>query len=251
MKKNSEKIDYISFVPDGEPALDINLGKEIDALKKLSGIKVAVITNASLLWKEDVRQDLSRADLVSIKVDTAGSKDVWRRINNPHPDLDFDIVLEGIRKFASVFKGRLLTETLLVRDLNDTEPEVRKTAEFLSGIRPAVAFIGIATRPPAEKWVLPPDEEKINRAYQIFSESGLPVELMTGGGGGGEFGFTGNVENDILNIVSVHPMSRQQVEDLLKKAGGSWEMIKLMLGEKKIKEIDYRGEKYYLKNFSK
>jgi len=251
LKKNSEKIDYISFVPDGEPALDINLGKEIDALKKLSGIKVAVITNASLLWKEDVRQDLSRADLVSIKVDTAGSKDVWRRINNPHPDLDFDIVLEGIRKFASVFKGRLLTETLLVRDLNDTEPEVRKTAEFLSGIRPAVAFIGIATRPPAEKWVLPPDEEKINRAYQIFSESGLPVELMTGGGGGGEFGFTGNVENDILNIVSVHPMSRQQVEDLLKKAGGSWEMIKLMLGEKKIKEIDYRGEKYYLKNFSK
>ena len=64
------KIDYITFVPDGEPTLDINLGIEIGNLRDL-GIKIAVITNASLLWRKDVRDDLSRADWVSVKVDTA------------------------------------------------------------------------------------------------------------------------------------------------------------------------------------
>lgn len=250
LRKNKEKVDFLSFVPDGEPTLDVNLGKEIDELKKLSEIRIAVITNASLMWREDVRQDLGKADLVSIKVDTAGSKAVWQKINRPSPELDFNTILNGIRKFAAGFKGKLLTETLLVKDVNDGEEEVRKTAEFLSGIKPDVAFIGIATRPPAEKWVLPPDEEKVTRAYQIFTECGLTVELITGGEEG-NFGFTGSVENDILNIVSVHPMSKEQVEDFLKKADGSWDVVERMLKEKKIKEIKYRGRKYYLKNFSK
>jgi len=29
-KENQESIDYLTFVPDGEPTLDENLGKEID-----------------------------------------------------------------------------------------------------------------------------------------------------------------------------------------------------------------------------
>ncbi len=59
-----EAIDYLTFVPDGEPTLDINLGKEIELLKTLD-IRIAVITNASLLWKKDVQDDLSKVDCVS------------------------------------------------------------------------------------------------------------------------------------------------------------------------------------------
>jgi len=43
-----ERIDYLTFVPDGEPTLDINIGEEISLLKRI-GIPIAVITNASLL----------------------------------------------------------------------------------------------------------------------------------------------------------------------------------------------------------
>jgi len=45
-------------------------------------------------------------------------------------------------------------------------------------------------------------------------------------------------------------MSSEQVKDLLKKAGGSWDVVEQLLKEKKIKEIEYRSQKYYLKNFS-
>ncbi len=250
LKENKEKVDFLSFVPDGEPTLDINLGKEIAGLKKRTDIKIAVITNASLLWREDVRQDLKKADLVSLKIDITGNKKVWGKINRPATELDYDVILEGIKKFSAVFKGKLLTETLLVKDINDNEQDIRKTAEFLSEIEPAIAFIGIPTRPPAEKWVMPPDEEKINSAYQIFVEYGLNTELITGEGTG-SFGLTGNAENDLLNIVSVHPMSKEQVEDFLKKAGGSWNILEKLLKDKKIEEIIYLKRKYYLRNFSK
>jgi wyosine [tRNA(Phe)-imidazoG37] synthetase (radical SAM superfamily) len=69
VKEIGETIDYLTFVPDGEPTLDINLGDEIDLLKHL-GIKVAVITNSSLIWIPEVQKDLAKADLVSLKVDS-------------------------------------------------------------------------------------------------------------------------------------------------------------------------------------
>ena len=73
LKKSDETIDYISFVPDGEPTLDVNLGKEIQLIKPL-GINVAVITNSSLLWDKDVRDDLILADWVSVKIDTVDNR---------------------------------------------------------------------------------------------------------------------------------------------------------------------------------
>ena len=66
--EQGKAIDYLTFVPDGEPTLDINLGREIEILKPL-GIKVAVISNASLIWNEGVREVLSKADWVSLKVE--------------------------------------------------------------------------------------------------------------------------------------------------------------------------------------
>ncbi|MCK5735282.1 MAG: radical SAM protein, partial [Spirochaetaceae bacterium] len=56
-----ESIDYLAFVPDGEPTLDENLGETIDLLKSLD-IPIAVISNASLITEKKVREDLSRAD---------------------------------------------------------------------------------------------------------------------------------------------------------------------------------------------
>jgi wyosine [tRNA(Phe)-imidazoG37] synthetase (radical SAM superfamily) len=64
-REAGEPIDYLTFVPDGEPTLDVDLGREIELLRPL-GIKIAVITNSSLIWREDVREDLMKADRVSL-----------------------------------------------------------------------------------------------------------------------------------------------------------------------------------------
>ena len=102
----NERIDYLTFVPDGEPTLDVNIGEEISLLKQI-GVPIAVITNASLLWHDRVREDLLEADFVSLKVD-AVSLDLWRSINRPHKSLRLNIILKGIEEFTEMFKGCLL-----------------------------------------------------------------------------------------------------------------------------------------------
>lgn len=243
--KGGAPVDYLTFVPDGEPTLDINLGREIELLKPL-GVKVAVITNASLIYRTDVREDLARANLVSLKVD-AVNEEVWRRINRPYGLLKLSKILEGILEFSRVYGGNVITETMLVNGVNDAEREVRGIASFLEELKPSKAFIAVPTRPPAERWIKPANEQAVNMAYQIFSEAlGNRVECLTGYEGS-SFTFTGNVKEDLLSITSVHPMRADAVNEFLRKAGSDWGLVENLIKEGKLVELDYGGYKFYMR----
>ncbi len=248
LRATGQPVDCLSFVPDGEPTLDINLGREIALLKPL-GIKIAVLTNGSLIGRADVRADLMEADLVSLKI-AAVSRAVWQRIHQPHCDLDLDRIHEGMQVFAASYRGRLVTETVLIRDVNDDEQELGRVAAFVKELKPAIAYLGVVTRPPAETWVQPPDSGRINAAYQIFAAAGVTTELM-GLAGGGSFGFSGDVEKDILNTAAVHPMSEEQVRDLLTRAGADWSLVERLKEEGRVVELDYHGSRFYLKSLTK
>jgi len=243
-KGNKEPIDYITFVPDGEPTLDGNLGREIELLKPL-GYKIAVITNSSLIWREDVRSELSKADWVSLKVDSV-NEGIWHRVDRPHGTLRLDLILDGMLTFAEAFKGELTTETMLVTNLNDSDELLSQTAEFIARLNPAVSYVSIPTRPPAEEWAKAPDEETINRAYQIFRKGIAKVEYLIGYEGNA-FAFTGNFEDDILSITSVHPMRQDAVEEFLKRAGGDWDIIRNLIAQKRLLETEYEGRKFYIR----
>jgi wyosine [tRNA(Phe)-imidazoG37] synthetase (radical SAM superfamily) len=240
-----KRIDYISFVPDGEPTLDINLGKSIDRLKKF-GIKIAVITNSSLIWRKDVRDDLNKADTVSLKVD-AVSEDIWKKINRPCKNLNLKEILEGIRIFSKEFNGELLTETLFIKNINEKEEEIEKIGEFLKEIKPSIAYIGYPTRPPAEKWVEIPEEKMIDFAYIVFKNKGINVKIIEKKEE--KFGYTGDLLKDILSIVSVHPMSRKEIEDFINENKGEVKIINYLIEKNEIEEVEYRGEKYYRRKF--
>ncbi len=235
-----KNVDYLAFVPDGEPTLDMNLGKEIDALKQY-GIRIAVITNSSLIWDEKVREELSKAEWVSLKVD-AVSKEIWKKINRPHKALNLEKILNGIKEFSKEF----VTETMLINGVNDNKEELKKIADFLSAIEPKKSYISIPIRPPAEKWVRRASEQAINLAYHIFSERGISVEFLLGYEGN-EFAFTGNVEKDLLSITSVHPMRKDAVEEFLRKAEADWSVIERLIKENKLIEIEYGGNKFYMR----
>jgi wyosine [tRNA(Phe)-imidazoG37] synthetase (radical SAM superfamily) len=246
--KSGEKIDYLTFVPDGEPTLDINLGLEIDMLKA-QGIPIAVITNNSLIWQDGVRRDLMKADWVSLKVDSI-EEQVWRYMNRPHKKLDPGLILEGALKFASSFKGKLVTETMLVKNINDTDQDIGMVADFLSRLKPDISYLAIPTRPPAEKWAQPPDENVINRAYHLLGEKVNQVEYLTGYEGNA-FASTGNVEADIMSITAVHPMRKDAVDVLLERSGTDWEVVDNLLSNNKLIETEYGGHKFYLRKFNR
>jgi len=245
LQNSGEKIDYISFVPDGEPTLDINLGKEIDLLKPL-GIKIAVITNSSLLWDEDVRKDLMIADWVSIKIDTIDEK-IWRKIDRPNGKLDFQKILSGIKTFASSFKGVMVTETMLVKGVNDNVESIKSTVEFIKQLNPDKAYILVPTRPPAEKFVEPPSEENLNEAYQIFNASINNVELLAYSEGT-DFSYSSDAEKELLSILAVHPMRKDAVEKFLNKSRSNWNLIENLIVNNVLKEVKYSDNTFFVKN---
>jgi wyosine [tRNA(Phe)-imidazoG37] synthetase (radical SAM superfamily) len=245
-KETGEAIDYLAFVPDGEPTLDINLGREIELLRPL-GVKIAVITNSSLAWREDVREDLGRADWVSLKVDST-QDGVWRTIDRPHGALRLASILEGMLEFAKTYAGELVTETMLVRGVNDGADHVREVADFLSRMGPAKAYLSIATRPPAEQWVQAPDEDAINLAYQILSERLANVEHLIGYEGNA-FASTGDVEEDLLSITAVHPMREEAVAELLTRTGADWEAVRELVDTGQLLEAEYEGRKFFVRRF--
>lgn len=243
-KEKGETVDYLTFVADGEPSLDNNLGSEIDLLRS-SGIKIAVITNASLLWREDVRHDLRKADWVSIKTD-AVNENVWRRIDRPHKLLKLDEISNGVLEFRKNFSGELTTETMLVRGFNDNEQELDDIADFLRMLRPDRSYLAVPTRPPADRMVRAADEKTLNSAYQIFSEKLENVEYLVGYEGNA-FACTGNIEDDLLSITSVHPMREDAVKEMLEKADSDWGTIEGLLRKGSMVETEYEGKKFYMR----
>jgi len=239
-----EPVDYLTFVSDGEPTLDVNLGREIELLKPL-GFKIAVITNGSTLWREDARESLMLADWVSLKVDSVREK-VWRKIDRPHGALRLDVILDGLIEFAGAFGGELVTETMLVEGINDGVSFVGEVADFLARLRPVTAYLSLPTRPPAERWVCSPCEQIVNRAYQIIGERVRRVEVLSGYEGDA-FAFTGDVENDLLSITAVHPMREQAVSELLARAGAGWPAVHRLVTQGQLVEVEYEGRKFYVR----
>ena len=244
VREKGEPIDYLTFVPDGEPALDANLGREIELLNSLD-IKIAVITNASLIWHEDVRQDLQKADWVSLKVDTV-SQEIWRRINRPQKSLELEVILDGMLKFANIFEGELTIESMLIQGTNDDSEEIERIAGFLAELKPNKAYLAIPTRPPAKRTITAASEQVINMAYQIFSKSLNSVEYLIGYEGN-SFAFTGNVEDDLLSITSVHPMRKEAVIELLRKADTGWGAVEKLIKDGGLMELEYQGRKFYMR----
>jgi wyosine [tRNA(Phe)-imidazoG37] synthetase (radical SAM superfamily) len=241
-----ETIDYLAFVPDGEPTLDINLGKIIESLKSLR-IPVAVISNGSLIADQKVRTDLSRADWVSLKVDAA-SEDLWQVIDRPHGKLSFQQIMDGMLAFRNDFKGTLATETMILKGMNDAESSVREIGRFLGRLQPDIAYLAIPTRPPADKNIRPADPKAINFAYQIISGYVDRVELLTGYEGNA-FSFSGNVHNDILNITAVHPMRQDAVYEILNKAGADWHLVEKMLKSGELVQSEFEGHTFFIRSF--
>ncbi len=244
IRSRGEEVDYLTFVPDGEPTLDVNLADAIAALRSL-GLPVAVISNASLIWRPDVRDALQQADWVSLKVDSV-DEFTWRRINRPHPALILADILQGICTFAKTYQGMLVSETMLLSGLNDSADHVKAIAHFLHEAGLGRAYLSVPHRPPAELDVRLPDEANLARAYQLFCKAGLETELLTEYEGDA-FAFSGDLVRDILAITAVHPLRESAMRILADKSDAGMSQVAGLLSSGELKMVAYAGEIFYVR----
>ncbi len=162
-------IEHITFSGSGEPTLNSKLGEIIRAVRPLTSIPIAVITNGTLLSLEEVRYDLTDAAVVLPSLD-AISQEVFERINRPHPQLRTETIMEGLERFRDEYKGQIWLEIMLVKGYNDSQSELEKLKDAVPRIRPDRIQLNTVTRPPSVRGVEPVSADRMKEIQAFFGE---------------------------------------------------------------------------------
>jgi len=201
------KPDYVTLSGSGEPTLHKDIGRVIEEVKRMTTVPVAVLTNGSLLWQEEVRHSLLEADVVIPSLD-AGDETLFRYVNRPHTDLSFDRVVEGLRMFRRKFKEQIWLEVLLLGGVTGIQAEVEKIARLAEEISPDKVQLNTVTRPPAEDFALP---VFMDHMHQLVNAFRVRAEVLADFHEAGPLS-TGEVEDeDILGLLRRRPCTVRDI----------------------------------------
>ncbi len=247
LEQQSIRPDYVTFVSNGEPTLDKDIGQAIRLINSL-GVRTAVISNSSLLWHPGVRAQIMEADAVSLKVDSIKEK-TWHKIDRPHGSLNFLDILNGIRKFADDYKGVLLIEMMLVRGLNDSHEEAESAAKFIANLHPSGTYLSLPLRPPAEIWVKPPEGERLLTVFKIFRQYIAKVELLMELPDA-ELPYSSKPLKDLLSTLKVHPIEAADVHAYLLRHGLNQETLNTLLEQNRILKLSHGDMTFFVANYT-
>ncbi|WP_129410071.1 radical SAM protein [Marinitoga lauensis] len=244
--KTQIPIDYITFVGDGEPTLHSGIGEIIKWIREKYGdkYKIAVVTNGSLFYLEEVRKDLKNVDVILPSIDAPDEKK-YKLINRPIMKIEYKKVLEGLKMFVKEFKGKVWIEIMLIKGLNDSREDIDKIAEIIKSIDPIPekVFINVPVRPPVEKWVRIPEQKSILYALKTIPNSSSIAFREEG-----EFDISrySNSYEAILDITLKHPLRIEQAKKIISEFNENTEIVvnKLI---KALKIVEYDNEKYLIK----
>jgi len=195
--------DYITLSGSGEPTLHSRISDIISGIKKFSDIPVAVLTNGSLFWIDEVRDAVSGADLIIPSLD-AGSEETFLRVNRPHGGILFKEMVEGLHSLREEFMGPVWLEVFITGGVTDTEDEVSKIKNLVDYIAPELVQLNTTVRTPAEEFAGLVNREKMEEISAFFGRNCEVIADYAKVHSLGEFSST---REDVLELVKLRPCS--------------------------------------------
>lgn len=165
--KSSCKPNFITLAGSGEPTLNIKIDNIINKIKKITDIPIAVMTNGSLLWKEEVQQALMSADLVLPSLD-AGDEWMFQIVNRPCRKISFEQMVCGLIAFTHRFPGSVWLEVMLIPEITCTPSHVQKIVDLCKKINPERIQLNTVTRPPPESFIHPVSQTDLESLADFF-----------------------------------------------------------------------------------
>ncbi|HML26018.1 radical SAM protein [Methanomethylovorans sp.] len=217
--RNIENLDYVTFSGTCEPTLNLSLGSMIRGVKQVTDKPVCVLTNSSLVDREDVRSNLAEADLV-IATLVSGNEDTFRAIHRPVDGIKLDNIIKGLQAIQNMEKSpRLGIEVMLVDSrngypVNSTDEEITKLIEVLKTIGPDEIEILTVSRPPAEKFIVPVADIRLKEiAHRFDAEFGRNrVKLVLKGLRRERSSMQHeNVEEEVYDLLLRRPCTLEQI----------------------------------------
>jgi len=166
--------DFVTISGSGEPTLHSKLGTIIDEIHRMTGIPVAVITNGTLLSRQDVRRDCAKADLVMPSLD-AGSAEVFEKINKPHKDIDFKAFSEGLVLFRQEYSGKYWLEVFFCQGINTDDKSISDLKTWIDKIHPDRVQVNTSVRPVVHKEAAKVEAAKL---HEIAKRLGDNAEVI-------------------------------------------------------------------------
>jgi wyosine [tRNA(Phe)-imidazoG37] synthetase (radical SAM superfamily) len=144
---NNPRPDFITFSGSGEPTLNSRIGDVLHLIKSQAGaVPVAVLTNGTLLFDQQVRKDIKKATVVMPSLDAATHK-VFKKVNRPHTRLRIRTIVNGLAQFRKEFSGQIWLEVFIVPGINDTKQELIGLRQAIERIEPDRIQLNTLDRP--------------------------------------------------------------------------------------------------------
>lgn len=245
---NNKNIDYITFTGSGEPTLYKDLKKLIYEIKQITDIPVCIITNGSLLYKQEMRSNLLLADLIIPSLD-AGNEETFKLIDNPNKEINFDKMVEGLIEFKKVFKGEYWLEIFLLKDINDNEVELDDIIKIVKKIKPDRIQLITATRRVANEKAKALSDEELKKIKKYFN-SKCDIEIDIPNISENHKGNTRILtEDDIVNFLIRQPDTAYIiVKSFNENERKVKELLDLLIKKNKVREEIVNGVVSYAVN---
>lgn len=211
LAREHDEIDYITFSGSGEPTLNSKIGEMIQEVKRMTDIPVAVLTNGSLLFKKEVRDELRNADLILPSLN-AVTQDTFERVNRPHHGLNIQDIIDGLKKFRKNFDNEIWLEVMLVKGINDNMGEIEQMAGISNEINPDKIQLNTVVRPPCESFAMPVDANQMRKICQMF---GQKAEIIAPCARKAMKAYEKDVANKILTLLKRRPCTIDGISNVL------------------------------------
>ena len=239
---SGQRIDVITFSGSGEPTLSRDIGRLIRAVKRMTRIPVAVLTNGTLLTRKDVRRDLAAADIVVPSLD-AVSAPAFRRVNRPNASLDNRKIIDGLVRFRDDFPGQLRLEVMIVKGVNDAPSDIRTLKAAVARIRPDRIELNTVVRPPAERRARPLGAAAMAK---IRAELGPKAEIVASFAARKQAPAAGGLEPAILATLGRRPQTAADIAAALGRHRD--EVLKALtslLVRRRVRKVVHGGRTYF------
>jgi len=231
--------DYITLSGSGEPTLYSRIEEVISGIKAAVDIPVALLTNGSLFWIDEIRAAVSEADLIIPSLD-AGDKKIFSYVNRPHPDISFEKTVKGLCSLRESFRKPIWLEVFLVGGVTDINGEILKIKKWVDRIAPDRVQLNTAVRTPAEGFVDRVSKEKMEKLRTFFGEKCEVIADYSKVHSLGEFHRT---QEDVFELLKRRPCSVDDISNGLNLHRN--ETIKYVqeLMDKHLIKKDLRGDR--------
>lgn len=229
--------DFLTLTANGEPSLYPHLEELISSLRKIAkDKKLLILSNGTAVLDQDKFNALLKLDVVKFSLDSAIPKTFYR-IDRALKNIDLEKMIEKMAEFKTQFKGDLVMEILVVKDLNDNEEEFIALNQALAKIVPLRVDLSTIDRPPAYA-VKKVSEERLLELSKLITST--PVLLPKRHYEGEKLNFN---EEELLKMLHLRSQSEIDIENKLDKA--SQVLLDKLIKEEKVKILNLAGVKFY------